>query len=469
MEGVSERQLGQVLRRRAVLQRLGGWLGWAALASMSGRQTAQASGHFPARAKRVISLFMHGGPSHLDLFDYKAALNAFEARPLPEELTKGVHFAQISRQTTRPLVRPSPFPFARYGQSSQWVSSLLPHLADTVDELAVIRSMHGQESTHDSAVHFLNTGFNRVGRPTMGAWLSHGLGSENANLPTYVVLTSGVRTQPLLESYWSSGFLPSRHQGVEFRAQGNPVLYLSQPEGVSSGQRRRQLDLLRWMNQRHQEKTGDDEMDARIEQHELAFRMQTAVPELTNLATENPRSLAAYGALPGVRSFAANCLLARRMAERGVRFIQLYDMGWDTHEELPKQLPRQCRAVDRPIAALIRDLKERGLLDETLLIWGGEFGRTPVVEGQGHTWGRDHHPQGFTMWMAGGGIRPGLAYGETDEFGFHARVDPVEVHDLHATALHCLGLRHEELTIRHEGQDVRLTDVRGQVIRDLLA
>jgi hypothetical protein len=302
----------------------------------------------------------------------------------------------------------------------------------------------------------------------MGAWLSYGLGSANRDLPTYVVLTSGVKIQPLLDNYWSSGFLPSRHQGVEFRPKGDPVLYLRNSDGVTPKQRRTDLDMLQWMNRHHHGTVMDPEILTRIEQYELAFRMQASVPELTDFSGESATTLAAYGAQPGERSFANNCLMARRLVERGVRFIQLYDMGWDAHRALIKDLPRQCRAIDRATAALIKDLKQRGLLEETLVIWGGEFGRTPVVEGAGRFWGRDHHPHGFTMWMAGGGVRGGVSHGATDDFGFHAVEKPVDVCDLHATALDCLGIDHRALTYPFQGRDFRLTDVGGRVLHNLL-
>lgn len=421
-----------------------------------------------AKAKHVIVLFMSGGPSHLDLFDHKPNLAKWDGQAIPDSIAKGIHFAQISRQSGKPKLKASPYRFRQHGQAGTWVSDLLPHTAEVVDEIAVVRSLHSHVFNHDPAVTLLNTGHERVGRPTMGSWLSYGLGSENEDLPAFVVLTSGVKLQPLLDSYWSSGFLPTQHQGVEFRPSGEPVLHLGSPPGVSRGQRRRDLDLLHWMNERHHEQVGDPEILTRIKQYELGFRMQASVPELTDLSQESDETLALYGAQPGERSFANNCLMARRLVERGTRFVQLYDMGWDSHGSLIKQHPRQCRGVDRATAGLIKDLKRRGLLDDTLIIWGGEFGRTPVVEGAGRLWGRDHHPHGFTMWMAGGGIRGGTTYGETDAFGFHAEKDRVAVPDLHATALHCLGIDHEDLIYRFQGRDFRLTDVAGRVIPDLM-
>ncbi len=454
--------------RRRFLGRSADALGLAALGSLL-EPEAFAAGNHVARAKHVIVLFMSGGPSHVDLFDYKPELEVWDGKPAPDEITKGVHFAQISRQSGKPKLKASPYTFRKRGQSGTWISDLLPHTAEVADELAVVRSLHSHVFNHDPAVTYLNTGHERVGRPTMGAWLSYGLGSENSDLPAFVVLTSGVKLQPLLDNYWSNGFLPAKHQGVEFRPAGDPVLHLHSSSGTSVSRRRSELDLLRWMNERHHAEFADPQILTRIEQYELAFRMQSSVPELTDLTAESPATLALYGALPGERSFANNCLMARRLVERGVRFVQLYDMGWDSHNSLVKDHPRQCRGIDRATAGLIKDLKQRGLLEETLILWGGEFGRTPVVEGAGRLWGRDHHPHGFTMWMAGGGIRPGVSYGETDAFGFHAARDKVAVNDLHATALRCLGIDHLALTHRFQGRDFRLTDVGGRVISDLLA
>ena len=443
------------------------FLGATALGSLLSPQVI-AKAQRAAKAKHVIVLFMSGGPSHVDLFDYKPDLTKWDGQAIPDSVAKGVHFAQISRQRGRPKLKASPYRFRQHGQAGTWVSDLLPHTADVVDEIAVVKSLHSHVFNHDPAVTLLNTGHDRVGRPTMGAWMSYGLGSENEDLPAFVVLTSGVKLQPLLDSYWSSGFLPTQHQGVEFRPSGDPVLHLRSPKGVSRERRRRDLDMLGWMNERHHAQVSDPEILTRVKQYELAFRMQASVPELTDLEQESDETLALYGARPGERSFANNCLMARRLVERGTRFVQLYDMGWDSHGSLIKDHPRQCRGIDRATAGLIKDLKRRGLLDETLIIWGGEFGRTPVVEGAGRLWGRDHHPHGFTMWMAGGGIRGGTTYGETDAFGFHAEKDKVAVPDLHATALHCLGIDHEDLTYRFQGRDFRLTDVAGRVIPKLV-
>jgi hypothetical protein len=464
--------------RRHFFGRCGGAVGAAALASLlntnGAANPAAAAGaplrpHFAARAKRVIYLFMSGGPSHVDTFDHKPELQQLDGQPIPASFIKGVHFAQISRRTKQPLLKASPYKFQRHGQSGTLVSELLPNLASMVDEMAVVRSLRTTTFNHDPAVCLLNTGHSRVGRPTMGAWLSYGLGNESDELPSFVVLTSGVKVQPLLTNYWTSGFLPTRHQGVEFRRNGDAVLFLSDPAGIDRGQRRKQIDLINWMNRRRLDSFADPEIETRIEQYELAFRMQAAAPEAVDLRQESAETLALYGADPNGSSFANNCLLARRLVERGVRYVQLYDMGWDSHGDLVKNHNRQCRAIDKAAAGLLRDLKQRGLLEETLVIWGGEFGRTPVAEGGGNGWGRDHHPHGFTMWMAGGGIRGGVTHGATDEFGFHAAENKVDVHNFHATALHLMGIDHARLTYRHQGRDFRLTDIGGRVIKELLA
>ena len=337
-------------------------------------------------------------------------------------------------------------------------------MAGVVDELAVVRSLHTDTFNHDPAVMFLNTGNVRFGWPSLGAWTSYGLGSENENLPAYVVLVSGKNVQPLLDSYWGAGFLPAEHQGTPFRTRGSPVLYLQNPRGISAATRSKQIELIRALNMRRQEVIGDPSIAARIRQYELAFRMQTSVPELAELSSEPETVRQSYGAEPGKVSFANNCLLARRLCERGVRFVQLFEKGWDSHGNIAGEHAARSRAVDRPIAALLRDLKARGLLDETLVVWGGEFGRTPMAQGSG----RDHHPHGFTMWLAGGGVRPGIIHGATDEFGYFAADHRVHVHDFNATLLRLLGLDHEKLTYRHAGRDFRLTDVHGNVVKELL-
>ncbi len=454
--------------RRQLLANASGLLSFAALKSLDSQEAIATGPHIGGRAKHVIYLFMSGGPSHVDTFDPKPELTRRHGEPIPESFVKDVHFAMIPSSTKRPRLQGSPWRFSRHGDSGLEVSSLFPHVAGVADHLAVIRSLHSPIFNHDPAVNLLNTGDARVGRPTMGAWLSYGLGNPTQNFPAYVVLTSGVKRQPLLTSYWSSGFLPTQHQGVEFRNSGDPILFLSNPAGVKMADRRRQLDLARSMNRRRFQRSGDTETLTRIRQYELAFRMQARAPRLVDIGGETAATLKMYGAETGKPSFARNCLMARRMVESGIRFVQLYDMGWDSHGTLQASHERQCRAVDQPIAALLRDLDQRGLLDETLVVWGGEFGRTPVIQGNGVNWGRDHHPHGFTMWMAGGGIRPGTVHGETDEFGFHATRDRVDVHDLHATILHTLGIDHQRLTYRHQGRDFRLTDVGGRVIRDIL-
>ncbi len=424
--------------------------------------------HVVARAKRVLFLFMAGGPSHLDLFDPKPKLNALDGQPIPPELLKNHQQFALIRGV--PGFKPSPYRFQPRGRSGIVISELMPYLARVSDELTVIRSMHTDTNIHDPAVNFMNCGTLLSDRPTLGAWLSYGLGSENSDLPAYIVLTSGVSDgQPLLQNFWGPGFLESKHAGVTFRNSGAPVLHLSNPEGVSPENRRRELDLVRWMNQRQVANLGDPEIESRIASYEMAFRMQTSVPDLTDLKNESQAMLNLYGADLTKPSFARNCLLARRLIEKGVRFVQLYDRGWDSHTNMDLEHRRQCAAADQPIAALIADLRQRGLLDDTLVIWGGEFGRTPVAQVSGKTWGRDHHPHGFTMWLAGGGTKPGLTYGNTDDYGYHAVENPVHVHDLHATVLHLLGIDHERLTFRAQGRDYRLTDVAGRVVKPLVA
>ena len=459
-------ELQAEISRRAFLGQSCG-LGAAALSWLSG-STATARSDYAPTAKRVIYLFMSGGPSHVDTFDYKPELTRRNDEQVPESLIDGIHFAMIKTDQT-PLLRGSPFRFQRHGEHGAYVSELLPHLATVVDELAIIKSLRSEVFNHDPAVSLLNCGDPRVGRPTMGAWLSYGLGKETEELPAYVVLTSGQKRQPLLDSYWTNGFLPSEHQGVRFRSQGDPVLFLSNSNNITRAERRQQIDLIQWMNEQRFDLFRDPETRGRIAQYETAFRMQTAIPSLMDYSDESRATLDLYGIEPGKPSFANNCLMARRMAERGVRFIQLYDMGWDSHGSIVAEHQERCQGIDQGAAALIRDLKQRGMLDDTLVIWGGEFGRTPVAQGGGEQWGRDHHPHGFTMWMAGGGIRGGVVHGSTDDFGFHAVESPVSVHDFHATALHCLGINHEKLTYRHQGRDFRLTDVAGEVVAPLLS
>ncbi|HBE96834.1 MAG TPA: sulfatase [Verrucomicrobiales bacterium] len=461
------------LTRRAFLGRSAGGIGSVALASLLNDQLQAGQGslsnfHHAPKAKRVIFLFMAGGPSHIDLFDPKPKLNELDGKKIPQELLKDHQQFALIRGT--PNLKGSPYSFRQHGQSGLVISELLPHLSKVADELTVIRSMHTDTNVHDPGVNFMNCGTLLGDRPTLGSWMSYGLGSDNQDLPAYTVLTSGVSDgQPLLQSFWGNGFLDSRHAGVPFRNSGAPVLHLDNPKGVSTQDRRRELDLIQWMNGRRHEALGDPEITTRIASYELAFRMQASVPQLADLSKESEKTMEKYGADRVRPSFARNCLMARRLVERGVRFVQLYDRGWDSHTDMDREHRRQCGAADQPIAALIADLKQRGLLDDTLVIWGGEFGRTPVAQVMGKTWGRDHHPHGFTMWMAGGGMKPGLTYGATDEFGYHAVENKVHVHDLHATILHQLGIDHKRLTFRSQGRDFRLTDVHGHVVRDLLA
>jgi hypothetical protein len=457
-------------------------LGAAALASLLGRSEAIAETeppltgpHFAPKAKRVIYLFMHGGPSQVDLFDHKPGLRAKHGQELPASVRGTQRLTGMtSTQKSLPITA-SAFEFARHGQTGAWVSELLPHTSGIVDDLCFIRSMHTEAINHDPAVTFMQTGHQQPGRPSLGSWTSYGLGSENENLPAFVVLTSrgsaARPADPLYTRLWGSGFLPSSHQGVSFRSSGDPVLYLSNPPGLTSGARREQLDAIAALNRRQVEREIDPEIETRIAQYEMAYRMQTSVPDLTSLKEESDATFTAYGPqarVPG--TFAANCLLARRMAERGVRFIQLYHRGWDQHYNLPSDLRLQSQDVDQPCAALIRDLKQRGLLDDTLVIWGGEFGRTTYSQGKlaATNYGRDHHGRCFTMWMAGGGIRGGVTHGETDEFCYNVVRDPVHVHDLNATILNQLGIDHTKLTFKFQGRRFRLTDVHGEVVRAIL-
>lgn len=464
-------ELREELTRRRFLRGGGSFAASVALASLLGAGEKGGGSldvpHFAPRAKRVISLFMSGGPSQVDLFDDKPLLRKLNGKPMPKEIIGNHEFAMI--KSGKPLVKGSPFKLRPQGKSGTVVSELLPRLSKVADEIAVVRSLHTDTFNHDPAVTMMNTGFVTFGKPSMGAWLSWGLGSENSDLPAYTVLVSGVKLQPLLTNYWGSGFLPSRHQGVQFRSKGDPVLFLSNPPGVDPQVRRQQLDLIGWMNNRHFDRIGDPEIRTRIEAFELGYRMQSSVPGLMDISKE-PRSVhELYGTKPGQVSFSNNCLLARRLVEQGVRCVQLYHTGWDQHATIEKDHRRQCAAVDQGAAALLVDLKARGLLDETLVIWGGEFGRTPMAQGGGSNYGRDHHPYGFSAWMAGGGIKPGVTYGTTDDFGYFAAENKVHVHDLHATILHCLGVDHKRLVHRFQGRDFRLTDVHGKVVRGLLA
>ena len=467
-------QLAQQLNRRHFLSRTGVGLGAMALGSLLGRETRAVAGtHFPAKAKRVIYLFQSGAPSQMDLFDHKPSLHDKRGIDLPDSVRMGQRFTTMTSGQKRFPVAPSIFKFARHGRSGAWLSELLPHTAKIVDDLCIIRSMQTEAINHDPAITFVQTGSQLAGRPSMGSWVAYGLGSMNQDLPAFVVLLSrGGTDQPLYDRLWGSGFLPTQHQGVKLRGGKEPVLYLANPAGCSAETRRQMLDDLGDLNRLRHAETGDPEIMTRIAQYELAYRMQSSVPELTDLTREPKSVLDLYGpdvTKPG--SYAANCLLARRLAERGVRFIQLYHMGWDHHGGLPKGIRNQCRDTDQPSAALIQDLKQRGLLDDTLVIWGGEFGRTIYSQGEltPDNYGRDHHPRCFTIWLAGGGVRGGLVHGETDDFSYNIVRDPVEVFDLNATILHLLGLDHTRLTYKFQGRDYRLTDVSGEVVKAVLA
>ncbi|MDP3072885.1 MAG: DUF1501 domain-containing protein [Opitutaceae bacterium] len=428
--------------------------------------------HFAPKAKRIIYLFMAGGPSQHDLFDYKPLLNQMNGQDLPASVRGGQRLTGQSAHQARFPLAGSIFNFAQHGQSRAWVSDLMPHTARMVDELCFIRSMHTEHINHDPAITFFQTGHQLPGRPSMGSWLSYGLGSANENLPGFVVLISKDRIdQPLYSRLWGNGFLPSTHQGVQFRAGGDPVLFLQSPDGISHSSRRKFLDRLAELNAHQAAEVGDSEIVSRIAQYEMAYRMQTSVPEVMDVSGESAATYELYGEdakEPG--TFAANCLLARRLAERDVRFIQLYHPGWDQHLTLPKKLRRQTTDVDRGCYGLITDLKQCGLLDDTLVVWGGEFGRTNYSQGKltATDYGRDHHPRCFTVWLAGGGVKPGYIHGATDEFGYNIAENPVSVHDLQATLLHLLGVDHTRLTYRSQGRDFRLTDVHGETVKHIL-
>jgi hypothetical protein len=432
---------------------------------------------FPPKAKRVIYLFMHGGPSQVELFDHKPRLKELHGTELPDSVRGNQRLTGMtSNQKSFPIVSGSQFKFQQHGNCGAWISELMPRLGKVADQLCFIKSMHTEAINHDPAVTFMQTGDQRPGRPSLGAWASYGLGSENRDLPGFVVLLSDGSASrpadPLYSRLWGTGFLPSSYQGVSFRKTGDPVLYLSNPPGISSSARRRMLDGLATLNQRRYKIVGDPEIQTRITQFEMAYRMQSSVPELTDISSESKSTFDLYGPdakKPG--TFAANCLLARRLAERDVRFIQLYHRGWDQHYNLPSDIRLQSQDVDQACAALIADLKQRGLLDETLVIWGGEFGRTVYSQGKlsATDYGRDHHGRCYTMWLAGGGVKPGISYGATDEFCYNIVNNPVHVHDLNATILYCLGINHTRLTYRYQGRDFRLTDVHGNVIQGLLS
>jgi len=479
VENTDSKQLLDMTRRH-FFGRAGFGIGTLALSALlderlSGAQTnplAAKKPPFPAKAKSVIYLFMAGAPSQLDLFDYKPKLNQFDGQPVPPELVKGERFAFI--QGT-PLLLGSPHRFGRMGQSGAEVSHLLPHFAEIVDDVSIIKSMWTTQFNHAPAQIYMSTGHQIVGRPSFGAWTTYGLGSENQDLPGFVVLLSGTSQPDGGKSCWGSGFLPTSYQGVEFRRSGEPVLFLSNPEGVDAAARRRSLDLIRDLNEAREADTGDPEIETRINSCELAYRMQTSVPDLMEMSQEPAHIHEMYGTEPGKNTFANNCVMARRLVERGVRFVQLFHRGWDTHgssgsDDIVNRLSEMCRATDRAAAALVKDLKQRGLLDSTMVVWGGEFGRTPMNEARDGSkfLGRDHHPRAFTMWAAGGGIKPGVTVGQTDDIGYNIVEEAVSVHDLHATLLNRLGFDHTRLTYRFQGRDFRLTDVEGEPVKKLL-
>jgi hypothetical protein len=485
MNPFREHQL--LLSRRHFFGRAAAGIGAAALGSLLNPKLFSAFGagpdagqpmlgkpHFAPKARRIIYLFMAGGPAQMDLLDYKPTLETLHQTELPDSVRMGQRLTGMtSGQKNFPVVK-SLFKFSQHGQCGAWVSELLPHIAQIVDDIAIVKTVNTEAINHDPAITFIQTGFQQPGRPCTGSWLSYGLGTENSNLPAFIVMISSGKEsdQPLYTRLWGSGFLPSEYQGVQFRGGGDAVLFLSNPPGIDSTTRRRMLDGLARLNAKQHEACQDPEIMTRIQQYEMAYRMQTSVPELVDISKESPATLEMYGAdvkKPG--SFAYNCLLARRMAERGTRFIQLYHRGWDQHNNLPKRIREQCKDTDQPSAALVQDLKARGLLDDTLVVWGGEFGRTVYSQGkiEKDNYGRDHHGRNYAIWMAGGGIKPGITYGETDDFCYNVVENPVHIHDFNATILHCLGLNHEKLTYRFQGRDYRLTDIHGEVIKGLLA
>jgi hypothetical protein len=463
--------------RRAFLTRSAAGLG--ALATLLAESRADKPGgppHFPPTAKRIIYLFQSGAPSQLDLLDHKPGLKDRFAAELPASVRMGQRLTGMTATQESFPVAPSKYRFRQHSHSGAWVSELLPQTAGVVDHLCFVKSLHTEAINHDPAITFIQTGAQLAGRPSLGAWVAYGLGTENRDLPAFVVLVSqgsgNPTDQPLYDRLWGSGFLPTSYQGVKFRSQGDPVLFLKNPDGVSDASRRRVLDDLSELNKLRQQDTGDPETLTRITQYEMAFRMQSSVPDLIDLSKEDAKTFELYGEdakTPG--TFAANCLLARRLAERGVRFVQLYHRGWDQHVNLPRQIEAQCRDTDRASAALITDLHRRGLLKDTLVVWGGEFGRTVYCQGRltADDYGRDHHPRCFTVWLAGGGVKPGTTHGETDDFGYNVAKDPVHVHDLNATILRCLGIDHTRLTYRYQGRDFRLTDVHGRVVSEILS
>ena len=474
--------INNALKRRTFLRNTGVGIGAAALQSLMLGERSKASAsetpaarvgqsdlpHHPPRVNNVIFLCMAGGPSHLETFDYKPQLDALNGQPMPESFTVGQPIAQLQGQQLK--VQGHLTKFRQYGQSGQWVSDFFPHQAGIVDDLCILRSMVTEQINHDPAHTFMNTGTAISGRPSMGAWVNYGLGSESQDLPGFVVLTSvgGRNPQPIASRQWSSGFLPSRYQGVEFNSSGAPVHYVNNPPGISSDQQRSLVNAVTELDRLRNAELHNPEVVSRIAAYELAFRMQSSVPDLADMSHEPKHILDTYGAVPGDGSFASNCLLARRLLERGVRFIHLYHRGWDHHGDLQKYMGICSKLTDQPVAALVNDLKQRGLLEETLIVWGGEFGRTPMFQGKGGP-GRDHHIKGFSMWLAGGGVKPGISYGSTDELGYHASENPVHVRDLHATMLHLLGIDHHRFSVPFQGLDVRLTGVEpARVVHDVL-
>ncbi len=484
MDPRREHQL--LINRRHFFNRAASGIGVAALSSMlkPGLFSANAAApdpglilgqpHYKPRAKRVIYLFMAGGPAQMDLLDHKPTLEKLHNTELPASVRMGQRITGMtSGQSAFPVVK-SLFKFNRHGKSGAMVSELLPHIGSIADDIAIVKTVNTEAINHDPAITFIQTGFQQPGRPCMGSWFSYGLGTENQNLPSFIVMISNGKEsdQPLYARLWGSGFLPSEYQGVQFRGGDDPVLFLSNPPGIDPATRRRMLDGMAKLNARQHQTYQDPEINTRIQQYEMAYRMQTSVPELVDVSKESEATLELYG--PDVRkpgTFAYNCLLARRMAERGVRFIQLYHRGWDQHGNLPKRLREQCKDTDQASAALVQDLKSRGLLEDTLVVWGGEFGRTVYSQGkiEKENYGRDHHGRNYAIWMAGGGIKPGITYGETDDFCYNVVENPAHIHDVNATILHCLGLNHEKLTYRFQGRDFRLTDIHGEVLKGLLA
>ena len=466
------------LSRRRFLSRFGHGLGAIALANLLNPKSvmkvdSHSAPHFAPKTKRVIYLFQSGAPSQMDLFDYKPLLNKMHGQELPASVRKGQRLTGMSgHQASLPLVG-SPFKFEQHGKSGAWMSDLLPHTAKLADDLCFIKSMYTEAINHGPGVTFMQSGSQFPGRPSIGAWLSYGLGSECQDLPEFVVMiTKGQGGQPLVSRLWGSGFLPGKHDGVRFRPDVNPVLYLNNPDGVEAPSRRMMLDRLQQLHQLELEKTSDPALETRIAQYEMAFRMQTSVPEVTDLSNETEATLKMYGddaRKPG--TFAANCLLARRLAERGVRFIQLYHAGWDHHDNLPSGIRNKCKQTDQASWALVEDLKQRGMLDDTLVIWGGEFGRTNYCQGklEADNFGRDHHPRCFSIWMAGGGVKPGFSHGDTDEYSYNVVSKGVHIHDFHATLLHLLGIDHQRLTYKYQGRHYRLTDVHGKVVNEVVA